>query len=158
MNSIGSLGDLHTRCSCMFRRTVDGAVSKHSCRLKIDGLQIAMDCDDCRAFGKESTKPDIIGVQRCDSPNDNRWLVVEIKGVMDNDAREQVEAGLQKIAQHDLFRVDIKRARVCFAFTQRDLRRTADRSRLRKPLKFRGTSVPVLVTRCGRTIPRQWRQ
>lgn len=151
------LRDRHAQCECLIGDTMNGVVNKHGCRLTIHGLQIATDCDRCRAFDDNTKKPDIVAIQRCGSSDDYRWLVVEIKGVMDTDARRQAESGLETIAKHGLFAVSIKRARVCFAFKQRDLRRTADQQKLRKSFKWRGTTVPVLVRRCGRTIPQRWR-
>ena len=156
MSSTVSLRELHARCDCVIESTVDGVVAKHQCRLRIEGLRVAVDCDLCSAFGENTKRPDIIAIQRGLSSADDRWLIVEIKGVMDSGARRQAEAGLQAMSQHDLFNMNIKRARVCFAFRQRDLRRTADRARLRKPLKFHGKSVPVRVVRCDGTIPRRW--
>jgi len=150
------LRERHEQCDCLVGNTSDGIVTKHQCRLEIDGLQIGIDCDKCRAFSENERRPDFIAIQTVDSTSSPRWLVVEIKGVMKLDAREQAEGGLQTILEHDMFRSGIQRARVCFAFKQRDLRQTADRDMLRRPFKLRGKEVPVLVIRCGKTIPKRW--
>lgn len=156
MSTPALLRERHKGCDCLVEITGNGVITKHQCRLTVTGLQVAVDCDECRAFGENAKKPDLIILQQFDSRNDSRWLIVEIKGVMKLDARDQTAAGLQAILKHDMFNIGVQKARVCFAFRQRDLRQTADRDLLRRPFKLRGETVPVLVVRCGRTIPQRW--
>lgn len=156
MSPIGALQNRHAPCGCLTGNSANGIIRKHGCRLTIDGLRVATDCDRCAAFGEDEKRPDIIAIQCCDSNDDYRWLVIEIKGVMDTDARKQAQAGLNAIGGDELFGLSVKRARVCFAFKTRDLRRAADRQQLRKPFKWGESTVPVLVRRCDSTIPRRW--
>ena len=74
--------------------------------------------------------------------------MTEVKTVMDSDAREQVQAGIDIAGASAMFGpAEVGEAVGLFAF--RRANRTADMDRLRGGLAMRGKPVPALVKRCG---------
>ena len=108
---------------------------------------LAIRCDRCMAFINVNNKsPDLLVLRKWN--NRTEWLVTEIKTQMDSKARDQVEAGLQVIADHPLFSgLGVTAMGGLLAFTRAN--RTADLARLRRPLRIDGRQIPINDHRCG---------
>lgn len=113
----------------------------------VRGFKLAIDCDRCTAFISSETKsPDLLVLRELNDRTE--WLVTEIKAQMDSKARDQIEAGLQIIASHHLFSgYEVDTMKGLLAFTRAN--RTADLTRLRRPLRIAGKQVPIKDHRCG---------
>lgn len=152
MIDVNRLRRRHERCGCLLR--VGPAASDASptftyrrCRLSITGLVLAIECDVCQAFVGDSRKrPDLMLLRVRDG--ELEWLVTEVKSVMDGDALEQVQAGIDIAGSSTMFGPAQVGATVgLFAF--RKANRTADMDRLRGGLKMVNKPVTSLVKRCG---------
>lgn len=142
----------HERCGCLLRvrSATDGASSTFTyrqCRLSITGLVLAIECDKCRAFvGDSGKRPDLMLLRV--RGGEFEWLVAEVKAVMDSDALQQVQAGIDIAGTSELFGPAELGATVgLFAF--RKANRTADTDRLRGGLRMVSKPVESLVRRCG---------
>lgn len=142
----------HEQCGCLLRArsAAGGAPSTFTyrqCRLSIRGLVLAIECDECQAFvGDSGKRPDLMLLRSRDG--ELEWLVTEVKTVMDNDALEQVQAGIDIAGASALFGPAEVGATVgLFAF--RKANRTADMDRLRGGLRMVNKPVTSLVKRCG---------
>lgn len=152
MIDVDRLRRRHERCRCLLgiRPAADGSradFTYQQCRLSIAGPLLAVECDKCEAFADDAGKrPDLLLLRVRSGALE--WLVTEVKTVMDSDAREQVQAGIDIAAASALFGpAEVGEAVGLFAF--RRANRTADMDRLRGGLAMRGKPVPALVKRCG---------
>lgn len=126
----------------------DNPLNHQDCVLDFRGLLIAIDCDQCEPFSKEGMKkPDLLVLR--ENNNQHEWFVIEIKRQLRKKAWEQVQSGLNIIADHpDLFgEPNAYRPWALLAFTYR--RRVADTGRYRQPFKLNGRTVPPLIRKCG---------
>lgn len=126
----------------------DNPLDHQDCVLDFRGFLTAIDCDQCDPFSKEGIKkPDLLVFRIVD--NHHEWYVIEIKRQLRKKAWEQVQSGLNIIADYpDLFgEPKAYRLRALLAFTYR--RRVADIGRYRQPFKPDGRSIPLLVRKCG---------
>lgn len=114
----------------------------------IEGLELALDCDRCRAFD-EDRKPDLVAVHRCGK--DYRWIVIEIKKRIRAGARQQIESGLRKLQSHPMFAVDIQQASAYYA-SQRGGLNANDVTALMRPIRFGSKPVLIDTVRCRGTI------
>lgn len=142
----------HERCGCLLRvRSATGdapsILTYRQCRLSIRGLVLAIKCDECQAFaGDPGKRPDLMLLRSRDG--ELEWLVTEVKTVMDSNALEQVQAGIDIAGASALFGPAEVGATVgLFAF--RKANRTADMDRLRGGLRMESKPVTSLVRRCG---------
>jgi len=142
----------HERCGCLLRvrsATVDApsTLTYRQCRLSISGLVLAIECDECRAFDANSGKrPDLMLLRVRDG--ELEWLVTEVKTVMDSDALEQVQAGIDVAATSTMFG-PAEAGAMAGLFAFRKANRTADMDRLRGGLRMESKPVTSLVKRCG---------
>jgi len=107
---------LHSHCGCEVTAvsTEDRftTIHKEGCDIRIEGLEIALDCDSCCAFTENDLRPDVISVQHCDDMHE--WLILEMKSTLRPHAAEQARAALDRLGQDPMFQLDIDRARVFF--------------------------------------------
>lgn len=152
MIDAASIREAHRGCGCFVQDRLDASddgtrqIRHQGCRLNIRGLRLAIDCDKCRAYGPNDTRPDLLVLRERNGACE--WIVVEIQRTMDRAARSQAEAGLRTLAEAPMFAA----ARSCkpqalFAATRG--MRTQDVQRLRRPLRSRGRVVGISVKRCG---------
>lgn len=116
------------------------------CQLNIDGLQLAIACDRCRAFGPNDTRPDLFVLR--ETGGSCEWIVIEIQRMMDRAAIPQVQAGLETLAEASLF-ASSRNCKLRVLFASKRGVRTQDLQRLRKPIRSRGKPVSVQIGRCG---------
>ena len=96
---------------------MDGMLCKDSCEVTVDDLVIALDCDECRAFTENDTRPDIISVREC---NDRyEWLIIEMKSTMRLRAADQVKAALERLGRDPMFQINLDDAHVIFVIKNR---------------------------------------
>lgn len=146
------LRDAHRDCGCFVQDRLDASdadarpIRHHGCRLNIRGLRLAIDCDRCRAYGSNDTRPDLLVLRERNGSCE--WIVIEIQSTMDRAARSQVEAGLQTLAEDPLF-ADAGSCKPYALFAHKRRVRAQEQERLRKPLRSQGEIVDISVKRCG---------
>lgn len=144
-----TLRTLHDPCGCEHPLDADNPVlAKDGCTVTIDDAQIALDCDDCDAFGPSVRRPDLIGIRTCDDADE--WLVIEMKSTMREHAASQAAAGLDRLGTHPLFPMDIAAAQVIFV-VGRNNRAAQTILRSISPIRAgQRTVIPQLVQSGGR--------
>ena len=150
MIDTASVRKLHAQCGCI---TVDSAPSPlartdleyDGCRLRVGGLRLAIECDECKAFAKDQQRPDLLVLRVVD--DDAQWVVIEVKRTIQAKARRQIEAGLEILARSPLF--DVAEGCLPLAIIAYSRRRATDLDQYRLPLRVRGRVVPVRVVQCG---------
>lgn len=140
----------HERCGCVTvaveeSSSIPTVLVHQNCRLEIDGLRLAIDCDRCHAFAKDQKRPDLMVLQEVNSKS--HWLVIEIKETIRLGARLQLEAGLEVLAAHRMFASPQPCGLGAILAYERP--RMADWVRLREPLCVQDRSVPMRVVQCG---------
>ena len=148
---MGAIREQHDMCDCIvhdygeqLRPSV--TINRFGCRLTVAGLRLVIECDRCRAFSADESKPDLLLLRELDHAYE--WIVVEIKQVMDTDAKRQVQAGIDKLGSDEMFEMPLS-ARFGGLFAYRKANRTANTDALRRSLRFGGKAVPAQVKRCG---------
>ena len=96
---------------------MDGMLCKEGCEVTVEGLVIALDCDECRAFTETDTRPDIISVRKCNGRYE--WLIIEMKSTMRSRAADQVKAALERLGRDRMFQLDLDDAHVIFVIRNR---------------------------------------
>lgn len=145
MIDVEYIHDKHLTHDCIIS---DNPLYNQGCGLDFRGFLIAIDCDKCKSFSKPGRmKPDLLVFRKHN--NHHEWYVIEIKRQLRKKAWEQVQSGLNIIADHpDLFgEPNTYRLRVLLAYTYR--MRVANISQYRPPLKANGIVVQPLVRECG---------
>ena len=152
MTEAESIRDAHRDCGCLSVDRLEGAddgsrpLRHDGCQLNFRGLQLAIACDSCRAFGPNDTRPDLFVLRETDGSCE--WIVIEIQSVMDRAAIPQVQAGLRTLAEDSLF-AGSRSCKPRVLFASKRAVRTQDLQRLRKPLRLAGKPVSVDMKRCG---------
>ncbi len=145
-----AISNRHARCGCILIHATGpspspAAVEHSECRLQVDGLLLAIDCDRCKAFLNTEKRPDLLVLREVNE--EAQWLVIEIKSTERRKAIDQLEAGLRSLASSALFlEPEHRRPRAVLA-TKRQ--RTADLDWLRKPVNTTWGAVPVKSVKCG---------
>lgn len=113
--------DSHSRCGCQVASvsTEDGftTIRNGGCDIRIEGLEIALDCDLCRAFTENDRRPDVISIRQCNM--EYEWLILEMKNTMRLHAAKQAKAALERLGHDPMFQLDIDRARIFFIVKKR---------------------------------------
>lgn len=151
MTDLEEVSRLHADCGCIWR-TASAAVDEpvilnyDGCRLVVLGLRLVIECDNCKAFDSEDSKPDLLILRQvCDG---YEWLVVEIKAVMDRGAGLQVQSGIDTISTSPMFS-PFSSARCIGLFANKKANRTSNVDALRRSLKHQGRRIPARIERCG---------
>lgn len=111
--NVTDLRSLHTSCSCEISIPAhQPTLANGGCTVTVDGAQIALECDNCFAFGPSVRRPDLIGIRTCNDTD--IWFVIEVKSTMREHAGSQAAAGLALLGTHPLFQIDIPAAQVIF--------------------------------------------
>ncbi len=130
-----TISNQHARCGCIMIRVTGPsssptAVEHSDCSLQVNGLLLAIDCNVCKAFHERRKRPDLLVLREVN--HKAQWLVIEIKSTARMKAIQQLNAGLNSLANSSLFlEFAHDRPRAVLA-TKRQ--RTADLGWLRKPL------------------------
>ena len=113
--------DLHSRCGCEIAAVLAEpgftTICKDGLEIRIEGLEIALDCDSCAAFTEMDRRPDVISIQHCNDTH--QWLILEMKRTLRRHAAEQARAALDRLGQDPMFQLDIDSARVFFVVKKR---------------------------------------
>ena len=124
MTAAASIREAHRECGCFSQDRLDATgdaalpISHQGCQLRIRGLRLAINCDQCRVYGPNDVRPDLLVLRERNGTCE--WVVIEIQRTMDRAARRQVEAGLETIARSPLFEsFRTCRPRALFASTRR---------------------------------------
>lgn len=122
---------LHAGCNCQIAFWSDTnsatSLSKDNCEVYVENLVIAIDCDLCRAFTENDTRPDVIAIRQCQE--EDEWLILEMKGKMRARAAEQARAALSRLGKDPMFVSQMQTAHVYFVIKKR---RRADNTILRQ--------------------------
>lgn len=125
------LQTLHADCECTIESqpniTGTSLLSKDTCDVSIENLIIAIDCDRCKAFTENDTRPDVVAIRRCH--DDDEWLVLEMKSTMRIHAAQQVKAGLSRLGNDPLFVLQLQTVQIFFVIKNR---RKADNTIMRQ--------------------------
>lgn len=147
------LRQLHAACGCEVTPPPDDGdrarIDKEGCRVYVEGLKIALDCDECHAFTSQEIKPDIISVQRCSGVR--RWLILEMKTKMREHAAEQARAALARLGHDPMFPMQHHEVRIFFIIKNR---RTSDSRIMRKfkTIEAGGWTVAPRLRPSGTTV------
>ena len=129
--AILELEQAHADCSCVIVSQISQPTTteldKDGCKIAVENLIIAFDCDLCGAFSENDTRPDIISIWRCKEKNE--WLVLEMKTTMRLHAADQARAALERLGRDLRFQVHLDHADVVFVIGRR---RRADNTLMRK--------------------------
>lgn len=147
------LQDQHGGCGCVILPSIVGTsnslphVIKDNCRIYVQGLLFAIDCDKCQAFKvRGRKKPDLIVFRQCGNTID--LLVAEIKSTLYNKAIRQIRDGYRTVLSSSLF-PNANRCRVRAIFAQKRPLQESVIRKYRKPLNLHGANAKSLVYQCG---------
>ena len=135
-----TLRSLHGPCKCEIPISVhQPTLTKDGCTVTVDAAQIALDCDECHAFGQNARRPDVIAIRTCDGTDE--WVVFEMKTAMRAHAGPQAAAGLSRLGSHPLFPMQLRTAHVIFVVKNR---RRGDRTIMRSIGRIRAGGWNVM--------------
>jgi len=141
---------LHRTCSdgsCM-----DGKCRRGSCsvRLSAEETVAIIDCDECRCFSGNDSRPDFIILG--ESGGCLRFAIVEFKGRLQHpkSLQVQLQAGADTVGSCRRFRMSKSPAKPIPVVIHSRGGRTADYEVLRSQrVTHRGKRYPILAKRCG---------
>lgn len=150
---MGSADDLRRKHGSRDGTCVVQRCRKRKCSISGFGPHsVIIECDACDAFSSEERRPDYIVFVRGDSENDHMWLVVELKGGLDDADKvvEQIQAGAATVEGHELFQINTPRSRTLIAVVLFDGNsRVAEHQRINAvPVMFYNRPFRVRALRC----------
>ena len=144
MIEVEHLRAIHFQHGCLIS---GNPIDHQECVLDFQGFLMAIDCDKCQSFLEKGTKkPDLLVLRKYN--NRYEWFVIEIKRQLRKKAWEQVQSGLNIIAENSeqFGELGSYRPQVLLAYKYR---RRVDTRRYGPLRQANGTALLPRVRKCG---------